>query len=877
MRKFLFFSGLLLQVYFVTSVSAQQVKLQGRVVDSLRVGLAGASIRVYTGKDTLIAGTDKDGNFSLQSIPKGNLELNVSMMGYETYKQNLNDEGKEDHFILPAIILHSKTQRLQEVTVKTAAIRVAKDTIEYHAASYAVAEHDRLEDLLRQLPGISIDASGNVTAMGESMTKLRVNGKDFFTNNVKDFLKQLPAGIIAKLQVIDDYGDQANFTGIKVGKPQKMLNLVIKDGQSKGVFGALETSASTQKLFSTGLQDNLWLAEHQLSVNANHQNNRTEAGQQRNTNAGTNYRWSGDRLNIYVNYGYNTVNQTGDTESLSETVTSKGTLYNQLENSTDNTNQNQQMQLSLQSQRKKDFWNLQVSGQIGRGSAETHMLSKQTGVILQDLEKHTQSDSQNKSGNMELSWSRNMKKQGRNLSANWSATAQNNSEKNNIRDQLLFYNQTTGDPLKDSLNNRLLDINRGQSQFSINANYAEPLNNHATAHTKRSIDLVYQYSLSAEDQQQETFGVKESVVRRIDSLSNRYRTSYHTQQLNLGYRAASTKLQYNLGMSFQPLKMLADTGRQGESLNYQSMPVLPFASLRYMPSPAYTLQFNYTGSINPPSVNQLIPFRDVRNLQQVTIGNPDLKPSKNHQVNLDFTRITPEKGRTYSFSLNGGIQQDQVVSNVLLLSDTLGSWRQETHYLNVNGAYSLGSNFGMTLSFGRCFQFRSNTQVNANQSIVYVDTQELKNSNFSWSQNLALALNKRKINGATTINYYSTKSSYTGTSSLGNHISTLELSSNVRWTIFPQFVISADCNYRINSGYPIPIKNPVLINAYMELFLTKRKELSLQLQGYDLLDQQQSVNLLLGTNTITQRTTNRIGRYMLLTAKYNLSRFGGRQ
>ncbi|UZJ63237.1 carboxypeptidase-like regulatory domain-containing protein [Sphingobacterium sp. KU25419] len=126
MSKFLFFFGLLLQVYFVTSLSAQQLKLQGRVVDSLHVGLAGVSVRVYTGKDTLSAGTDNDGNFSLQLIPKGNLNLTVSMMGYKTYTQNLNDIGDEDHFILPPIILQSKTQRLQEVTVKTVAIRVAK-------------------------------------------------------------------------------------------------------------------------------------------------------------------------------------------------------------------------------------------------------------------------------------------------------------------------------------------------------------------------------------------------------------------------------------------------------------------------------------------------------------------------------------------------------------------------------------------------------------------------------------------------------------------------------------------------------------------------------------------------------------------------------
>ncbi|UZJ63240.1 hypothetical protein OKW96_12000 [Sphingobacterium sp. KU25419] len=74
------------------------------------------------------------------------------------------------------------------------------------------------------------------------------------------------------------------------------------------------------------------------------------------------------------------------------------------------------------------------------------------------------------------------------------------------------------------------------------------------------------------------------------------------------------------------------------------------------------------------------------------------------------------------------------MSNVLLLSDTLGSWRQETRYLNADGVYSLGSSFSMTLPFTKYLQFRSNTQANRNQSIVYVDAQEVKNNTFSWSQ-----------------------------------------------------------------------------------------------------------------------------------------------
>lgn len=98
------------------------------------------------------------------------------------------------------LMLKSKTQRLPEVQVKLPnPIRVTKDTVEYNASAFTVRPHDRIQDLLQQLTGVHIDGSGNVTSLGESMTKLRVNGKNFFTNNLKEFLNQLLVGIISKL------------------------------------------------------------------------------------------------------------------------------------------------------------------------------------------------------------------------------------------------------------------------------------------------------------------------------------------------------------------------------------------------------------------------------------------------------------------------------------------------------------------------------------------------------------------------------------------------------------------------------------------------------------------------------------------------------
>jgi len=179
--------------------------------------------------------------------------------------------------------IREQTIELKEVFIQAKTpMRVMKDTVEYRAGAYKVRPHDKLEDLLKQLPGMEVGPDGKVMVMGQSMVKLRVNGKDFFTNNLQDFLSRLPADIIDKLQVIDDYGDQANFTGIRTGKPQKMLNLVIKEGRSKGEFGDVELQGSTNEQYRGTLRANLWRDIHQLGVSADRSNERTEEGKRKN-------------------------------------------------------------------------------------------------------------------------------------------------------------------------------------------------------------------------------------------------------------------------------------------------------------------------------------------------------------------------------------------------------------------------------------------------------------------------------------------------------------------------------------------------------------------------------------------------------------------
>jgi hypothetical protein len=96
-----------------------------------------------------------------------------------------------------------------------------QDTAEYKASAYPVNANVTANDLLKKLPGVDVDASGNVTSQGKQITKVRINGKDFFGSDVRTATKNLPADIVEKIQVIDDYGDQA----LRMGIPNKVINI----------------------------------------------------------------------------------------------------------------------------------------------------------------------------------------------------------------------------------------------------------------------------------------------------------------------------------------------------------------------------------------------------------------------------------------------------------------------------------------------------------------------------------------------------------------------------------------------------------------------------------------------------------------------------
>jgi hypothetical protein len=271
--RYTFLSILMVFSLFLT-VSAQELRtVEGKVVDTARSAVTNASILLFyeTPGDTLKTISNSLGEFRFSQVKNRPFTVRVSFTGFTQVEKKVDDvsSGKINVGSLP---LFPSYASLQEIIVSSPTIQVKEDTIDYKADSFKVKPNAMVEDLLKKLPGVSVDKDGNVTAQGKQVTRVKVNGKDFFSGNVQTATRELSADMIDKVQVIDDYGDQSNFSGIRDGEPEKILNLQLKKDKNKGMFGRITAGGGDQDRYQVNGNVNLFQNNTQLSLFGNSNN-----------------------------------------------------------------------------------------------------------------------------------------------------------------------------------------------------------------------------------------------------------------------------------------------------------------------------------------------------------------------------------------------------------------------------------------------------------------------------------------------------------------------------------------------------------------------------------------------------------------------------
>lgn len=893
---------------FSSVLYAQSARdVSGVVLDSTGTSVIAATVKLTSSADTLFTRTDIDGKYAFRNVRSSQFLIGVSSLGYKSFNQRFLFPEGSTPLKLNVITLKTQSNLLNEVLVSGALpITVKEDTIEYRASDFPVRENSVVEDVLKKLPGIEVDKDGNVTTQGKSVTRVRVNGKDFFDGDLKTATQNLPADIIENIQLVDDYGDQANASGIRTGDPDKILNITISPSKNKGMIANGVAGGGNDSRYIASGMGRIMNNDEQLSFMFNLNNTNANlfdfagGGNQRggrfrgsgggrggnsggitNTQAGGfDYRKDlSKKITFFGSYRVSASNNNAVTDRISETITG-GREITTIQNSrSERDNVNQGLNLNLEY--KIDSLNyLKIAPSLNLSSSKSDNLtaSQITELVRQDQNTVSNSDASSPAFGADVLYNKRFLKAGRNFSLNYSFNKSSNRNDQNIADAFEFYN-TGGIFVADSASNRLIYTNNDRFNNELNMTYSEPLGVYSR------LDFSYAFSRSEYDNSRITSLEGAGGYLRSDSLSNVFDYSFTTNRFGLSYRYDRDKLyNFSIGLAAQPTSLKGYSETNNVRAGKDGFNFFPTVRFSYNFAKTVSLRINYSGASSEPSFAQIQPVVDLSNPQSPVIGNPNLKSSLNQSLNIEYNNTSAETGSYFSAGLRGNLVSDRIINNttrvrqpVIKGSDTTYNLIQERRFLNEDGYYTSNGYYRWSKPFkDRKYRLQLGGSVNFTNDISYVDNEKNIGKNWTFSQMARIQINPNEnIDITPGVNYRYGFVNYSLPNSIDAKNSTVSLDLNAKIYVFNTWILGFDGSKNINSGFGRVNSNPLVINSYLEKQFFNRKG-RLRLQGYDLLNQAAGVTFNQGDNGYSSSNTNLLTRYFLLTFAYRFNKFAGR-
>jgi len=273
MTKILFSSIL---VCLSISLFGQSLDLTGKVLGQDKEPLVSATVVVLSQADSTLVSfglTDSEGRYKIQDLIYDAYILQVTYLGYQQYTEHItvdsNTSATQD-----AIVLKLSSNQIEQIEIEGehVPIQVKKDTLEYNAAAFQTQPNEVVEDLLKKLPGVEVDDDGTITAQGEEVQKVTVDGKKFFGDDPTIATRNLPADAVNKVQIFDEKSEAAQFSGVDDGEREKTINLELKEDRRQGQFGTIEAGYGTDNRYKGRLSLNRFSTKTQISAIGNFNN-----------------------------------------------------------------------------------------------------------------------------------------------------------------------------------------------------------------------------------------------------------------------------------------------------------------------------------------------------------------------------------------------------------------------------------------------------------------------------------------------------------------------------------------------------------------------------------------------------------------------------
>lgn len=930
MNKCLFATLSLFLIVFSSSAQEKQHQVTGSVQDSAYVKkLVHTSVSILNQKDsTLVAYTraDDKGSFVFQDVPDGKYILLVTYPKYADFVDffALDSVGANKDY--GDIYMTLKATLLAEVLVQgSQAITIKGDTTEYDAASFVIQPNAKVEDLLKQLPGIQVDRDGKITAQGQTVEKVLVDGEEFFGDDPTLVTKNLRGDMVDKVQLYDKKSDQATFTGIDDGETTKTINIKLKEDQKRGYFGKVDVGGGTDDFYDAQAMFNMFRGKRKFAAYGTLSNTgKTGLGWQDNerfvglgnmtfgddgsiyitgggddfesfdgryngrgipkaANGGLHYdeKWNEDKQSINANFKAGSIEVTGEESNINQNNLPSGTLNSVSSQRFDNHSARQKID-GIYEVKIDSTSTVKIMLDATNRSGSTNNFSSQSTTSGQDQLLNTGStrltnDTKAKQFNASGLWTKRLRKKGRTLSVSLSQSLSQNDANGFLNAENYFYDVESGVVDSTLLVNQRKVNDVTSSDFKSNFTYTEPLN--------QALSLVFNYGLSVMNGRNDRRSYNQSVDGSYNDLDSLYSNDFELNQLanQVGaiFNYKKNKTTVNFGSRFTAVSFNQKNLFNNADFKRNFLNVNPQVNYRYQFSQQRSLRIGYTGNNTQPTISQIQPVLVNDNPLNIIVGNERLKPSYRSNVNASYNSYKVLTGASFYIYGSYTFTYDAITTN----TTTYAAGNSVLRYENLGG--NMPTNFYTSASYykkikkldaniGGRLSFNGNTSFNKVGDGVNED-QLNKGENYSVS--LSASAYKSK-SGKYDFDFDFGPSYNVQQSSLQTALNSngwgLRGNGGFRIYLPAKFEIGTTVNYEYNAPTAVfdDSFSRVLINSHLSKKFLKNDQLSLRLSGNDLLNQNIGFSRNAFNNYISQNSYTTIRRYFMFSVVWDFSRMG---
>lgn len=881
-------------------------QVSGIIIDSLGNPVIGATIKLISAKDSMATSTDKDGIYIYENVRAATFVLTVSGVGFKTAINKYLNNDQVKTIVIAPIVLRDQNYQLKQVNISGApSILYKTDTVEYRASDYKVPPYATVDALLKRMEGMEVGADGTLVHNGQQVTKAKLNGKVFSGGLVAQAIQNLPASIVDKIQVVDDYGDQAARTGIKNGDPSKTLNITTRADKSIGTLVTVTSQEGNNDRYNQQLSVNNINANRQLNLIGNISSTVNGIASSTGTTASATSSQPGttrsgsptfsysntwnNNLTLNSSYNYNFNNTSSISNNYGQINSSIGpSLFNNKSTAT-NDNKGHIVKLEIgYNIGKFDYLQINPSFNYNTSAVNSEVQSSNLNYFTTGFEHPvvnlvTANPESNRNYGLTALYVHTFIKPKRNFSLQLGYTATDSKINGNKSADYRYYMDTTQNVLvKDSLSHLLTFKTSNNKVYRGVVTYVEPLG------TRGQLEFTGQFRKSSYDNQ----AISDTVLangrlQELARLDNIYNFSFTETRATIDYRYAGSKSGLTLGVTIIPTSLVG-TGVDNNTGNHVStsrsdIRVIPVLRYSYTWSTVERFQIAYSGTTNEPNFQQIQPFVDRSDPNNIIIGNPNLKPTFMHSITTNYNKYFPNTKFNISFNLNGLIYKDQVATNILQvtvpISGTLNRTINQITYVNLNDNKAVTGNYSISKQLNdRNYNLALNGGVTYGYANAISNNVPYHTTTWDFNERLGprITLNDNKLMINPFVGYDVNKSSTNTLNATPSIIKTLKLAVDGQVFLPKDFQVHYDGSKNFISGFTNYDKNPLVINAGVQKrFNVHNQSFAFTFDVFDILHQNNFIRQTITPQSTTYTLSNTMSRYFLLGLKLNLQHWGG--